>query len=122
MRSKTRLVGDTWFVTVEGLLDYETQDGFKLELQRLTRETQKADSSARRVIFDLKNLEFVGSSGITQFVQSITEFNQKSAAAGASVRLCNVGTEFQKVIQAFDDETEWEFHEISTPASRKSWN
>ncbi len=103
MKTSIRKDGDAVIVSLEGHLDFETTDTFRESLLRL--ETQSVNS---RVIFDLAHLQFVGSSGISAFVQALREFNGRAAT---KPRYTNVKSEFRKIITAFDDNGSFEFWE-----------
>ncbi len=105
--------GGVVIVTLEGHLDFETTDTFRESLMRL--ETQSAKS---RVIFDLGNLQFVGSSGISAFVQTLRDFNSR---ASTKPRYTNVKSEFKKIISAFDDNGSFEFWD-NTERALKSFD
>ena len=101
MKTQIKKDGDTVVVSIDGKIDYETQVPLKDELQRLAQKNQKTDSVPAKVIFNLKNLEFVGSSGISNLVQTLKDFNHRSEI---KPRYCHVKSEFQKIIKAFDEE------------------
>ncbi len=117
MKTNIRKEGETIIVSIDGTLDFENQVPLKDDLQKLVKHT-KVDSTARKIIFDLKNLEFVGSSGISAFVQTLREFNQ---AAPSKPVYFNVKSEFKKVMRAFDEFDTFDFGD--TPDSKKKhWN
>jgi anti-anti-sigma factor len=117
MKTKITKSGDTIIVTMQGRLDYETQEPLKNDLERLIDET-KTDSVPMKIIFNLEQLEFVGSSGISAFVQTLKDFNKASAHRP---RYCHVRSEFQKIIKAFDDESDFDIHE-NEDSARKSFS
>lgn len=71
-----------------------------------TREAAGTDSTPKKIIFNLERLEFVGSSGIASFVQTLRDFN---ANAPSKPVYCNVKSEFKRVIRAFDETGNFEF-------------
>lgn len=76
-------------VKLKGRLDFETSEPFrKTCLERLVRE---------RVVFDLGELNFVGSLGLKDFVETLDVMAQNS---GRGVRFCGVSSEFQRLFQA----------------------
>lgn len=101
MKTSIRKDGESVIVMLEGQLDFETNDEFRESLMRL--ESQTADN---QVIFDLSQLQFVGSSGISAFVQTLREFNVR---ATHKPRYANVKSEFKRIIVAFDDNGSFEF-------------
>jgi len=123
MKTKVTKMGDTVVVTLDGRLDYEMQEPLKNDLNKLIRQTKAAgiphgsDASPRKIIFNLENLQFVGSSGISSFIQTLKEFNLR---APSKPRYCNVASEFKKIIKAFDEEAQFEFFE-SEERARKSF-
>ena len=82
--------GDVTVIALEGKLDYESQDVLRESIINLTRQGKK-------VVVDMEGLSFVGSSGITHFIRSLYELQEK----GINVpHLCNVKSEFKKIISA----------------------
>lgn len=109
MKTQIRKTSRGVIVTIEGRLSYETTDTFRENfLSRLMDE-----SEGKQIIFDLGELHFVGSSGITKFVQALREFNLKS---DMRPRYTNVRNEFKKIISAFDDENTFDFWESNERA------
>ena len=114
MKTQIKRNGDTVVVSIDGKIDYETQVPLKDELQRLARNTNTlTDSTPTKVIFNLKNLEFVGSSGISNLVQTLKDFNTRSEV---KPRYCHVRSEFQKIIKAFDEEQGFEIFDTEERA------
>lgn len=103
MKTNFRKDGDSIIVTLEGRLDYETTDALRENLDRLFETENKA-----RFIFDFAGLQFVGSSGISAFIQTLREFNSK---APIRPRYTNVRSEFKKMITAFDEQGTFDFDE-----------
>ncbi len=118
MKTNIKKNGDTIVVSMDGKLDFETSVPLREELSRLIRQQTKADTVPKKVIFNLENLEFVGSSGISSFVQTLKDFN---AIAPEKPRFCNVRSEFQRVMKAYDEAETFEFHENEERA-RKSFD
>ena len=104
-------------VTMDGKLDYETQEPLKQDLLRLVNNA-KTDSTPTKIIFNLENLDFVGSSGISAFIQTLKDFGNR---ASMKPRFCNVKSEFRKVMKAFDEEEAFEFFDNEDRA-RKSFD
>ncbi len=107
MKTQITKAGDTVTISMDGHLDYENQEPFRDDLQKLIKET-RTDSAPKKIIFNLERLEFVGSSGISAFVQTLKDFNSN---APTKPRYCHVKSEFKKVIKAFDGEEQFEFFE-----------
>jgi anti-anti-sigma factor len=97
-------------VSFEGKLDFETTDSFRESLLRLQDQ-----GTNKRVIFDMDHLQFVGSSGISAFIQALREFNGR---AGLKPRYTNVKNEFKKIITAFDENKTFEFWDSTERALR----
>lgn len=101
MKTQIRTLGDKTLVEFEGRLNFESSDNFRIWLQKFARTI-----ASRQVVFDLGSLQFVGSSGITQFIDSLREFNQNSSVKPL---YSNVGIEFRKMIQAYDKTSSFQF-------------
>lgn len=114
MKTKIRKIGDTVVICMDGKLDYEIQGNLKQDLTKLASGL-KSDVAPKKIIFNLENLEFVGSSGISSFVQSLQEINNSSSI---KPRYCNVRSEFQRVMKAFDEEGLFEFYDNEERARR----
>lgn len=115
MKSQIKKVGDTIVVSVGGKLDYETQEPFKENLQKIAQQT-KTDSTPTKVIFDMEALEFVGSSGITQFIQTLKDFGTRT---DQKARITNASNEFKKVMKAYDENQTFEFDDQDGSVSAK---
>ncbi len=112
MKTQIRRNGTAIVVEMEGRIDYESQAPFRESLHRLV--APRTDSTPQLVL-DMRKLEFVGSSGISNFVQTLREIHNSSQI---KPRLCNVGSEFQKILRAFDDDKTFEFFEDEARAVR----
>ena len=62
----------------------------------------------KRVVVDMEGLNFVGSSGITHFIRSLYELQERGMAVP---HLCNVKSEFKKIISAYDVNREFAIHD-----------
>ena len=80
-------------VHMVGGLDYENSTPFRNELEFLTKENPHS-----QVTLDMSGVDFVGSSGIGHFVETVKILNQKKD----QIRLMNVKTEFMKVFKLYD--------------------
>lgn len=117
MKTKIRKFGeDVVIVDMEGFLSFEEHEPLRHKLIELKRGS--AAVAPKKIIFNLEKLEFVGSSGISSFVQALKEFN-----SGASVRprYCNVRSEFKRIFKAFDEENIFEFYD-SEERAKKSFD
>lgn len=110
MKTNIRKDGQAVVVTLEGHLDFETADTFRESLIKLESQSQ-----GNMIIFDMAELQFVGSSGISAFVQALREFNGRSQV---KPRYANVKSEFKKIISAFDENNSFEFWETTERALR----
>ncbi len=117
MKTLIKKNGDTIIVTMDGRLDFETHAPLREDLTRLIDQTL-TDSTPKKIIFNLEKLEFVGSSGISSFVQMLKEFNSHSPT---KPRYCNVKSEFRRVIKAFDEADLFDFYDNEDRA-RKSFD
>jgi anti-anti-sigma factor len=116
MKTQVKKTADAIIVSMDGKLEFETQDGIRHELTRIAQQTKK-DSTPKKLIFNLEGLQFVGSSGISSFIQTLKDVN---SLAAEKPRFCNVKSEFQKIIKAFDEENEFHFFESEEKARRDS--
>jgi anti-anti-sigma factor len=114
MKTQVKKDGDTIIVSMDGKLDYETNVPLRDNLSRIIKDA-KTDSTPKKIILNLEKLEFVGSSGISGFVQTLKEFNN---AAPSRPRYCNVRSEFQRVMKAFDEEEVFAFYDNEERAKR----
>ena len=116
MKTQIKKTADSIVVTMDGKLDFESATPLREDLNRVSRHA-KTDSVPKKIIFNLENLEFVGSSGISSFVQALKEFNSHAPTKPV---YCNVKNEFKRVIKAFDEADLFEFFE-SEERARKSF-
>jgi anti-anti-sigma factor len=93
--------GEVTVIALEGKLDFESQDMLRENILNLTKQ-------GRKVVVDMEGLNFVGSSGITHFIRSLYEFQERGLAVP---KLCNVKSEFRKIISAYDANQEFPIHE-----------
>ena len=63
----------------------------------------------------MEELEFVGSSGISSFIQTLKDFGSENPV---KPRFCNVRSEFQRVMKALDDSGQFEFYEDEENAKK----
>ena len=114
MKARIKNNRDSIVLYIDGKVDYESQDGVCTFITK-TIEKNLKDETPRKVIVNLENLDFVGSSGITQFVQNLKIIHQE---AGIAPKYCGVKSEFQKIIKAFDDEGQFEFFDDEALTAR----
>ena len=111
MKTNVRKEGNAVIVSIGGRLTYENTDTFKESLIKL-----QEDSKKDQVVFDLTELEFVGSSGISAFVQTLRDFNIRHPQ---KPRYTNVRNEFKRIMLAFDETGSFEFYDSAERALRK---
>ena len=80
-------------IHMEGDLNYENSSPLKKELESLTQENPTS-----KITLDMHALDFVGSSGIGMFVDTIKALN----ANKEQIKISNVKTEFLKVFKLYD--------------------
>lgn len=80
-------------VHMNGGLDYESGMSFRKEIVSLVEENPTSD-----ITLDMDTLDFVGSSGIGLFVETIKILNKNKS----QIKLSNVKTEFIKVFKLYD--------------------
>lgn len=80
-------------VQMNGDLNYENARPFEKELREILEENPTAD-----ITLNMQNIDFVGSSGIGQFVNTLKRVNEEKT----KVRLSNVRAEFLKVFKLYD--------------------
>ena len=112
IQAKYRKEGDAIIINVNGRIDYENQVPLKEELRKMIKRNQ-FDTTPKKLIFNFENLEFVGSSGITQFLQILKGINSQTATPP---KYCNFKSEFKKMIQAFESQNEFEIFESEAHA------
>ena len=84
--------GDITVIALEGKLDFESQDVLRENIISLSKQ-------GRKLVVDMELLSFVGSSGITHFIRSLYELQERGYS---TPRLCNVKSEIRKIIGAYD--------------------
>jgi anti-anti-sigma factor len=107
MKARIKNTNESIIISIDGKVDYETQD----EVCRLINSTiskNKENQAARNVILNFKNLEFVGSSGITQFVQTLKSIHQNTDVVP---KYCGVRSEFKKIMKAFEAANDFDFYD-----------
>ncbi|MEK6706315.1 MAG: STAS domain-containing protein [Bdellovibrionota bacterium] len=111
MKTQIRKNGDTVTVSMDGKLNFETSIPLREDLAKLMSKLTNmsgTDSVPKKIVFNFEKLDFVGSSGISSFVQTLKDFNSLSPV---KPQYHNVKNEFQRVIKAFDETALFEFYE-----------
>jgi anti-anti-sigma factor len=75
MKTHSVITGDAIVVSLEGKIDYDTQDQIKVLVDSIMAKP-KSDSVPKRIIFNCESLEFVGSMGITPFLKALSDIEQ----------------------------------------------
>ena len=114
MKARVKSTDRSIVISIDGKVDYESQDQVCATINH-TIERNKKDQAAKKIIVNFKNLEFVGSSGITQFVQSLKQIHHET---DVTPKYCGVRSEFQKIIKAFDEENQFDFYEDDSLVKR----
>lgn len=81
-------------VQMKGILDYENTTPLRHELFQISN-----DNPASLITLDMHALDFVGSSGIGHFVETLKILNEKKA----QIKLSNVKTEFIRVFKLYEN-------------------
>ena len=89
MEAKLKMRGQVVVVELNGRLDFESTEPF--------RRTCLEKLVAEQVIFDLRNLNFVGSLGLTDFVGVFDDLKRKSQPG---IKLCGMSSEFRRLFEA----------------------
>ncbi len=80
-------------VHMEGGISYESTTPFKNEIETLMKKNPTST-----ITLDLNSLNFVGSSGIGIFIETLKILNEKKE----QIKLANVKSEFLKVFKLYD--------------------
>lgn len=80
-------------IHMEGGLNYDSSAPLKSELEELCKTNPSST-----ITIDMHNLDFVGSSGIGMFVDTIKSLNARKD----QIRLMNVKSEFLRVFKLYD--------------------
>lgn len=80
---------------LEGHLDYETTQQFKDKCTGLIDDTDET-----RLVFNFDKLKFVGSSGISHFVQVMKDINSPKFIK-TRPKFCNMSSEFTRIFKVY---------------------
>ena len=109
MKARIKNTNESIIISLDGKVDYESQDEVCNLINRTVSQNQnRTDQAAKKIILNMKELEFVGSSGITQFVQSLKAIHQQTDIVP---KYCGVRSEFKKIMKAFDETNEFDFYD-----------
>ena len=107
MKTSFKKSKDSILIQMKGLLSFDDSEPLKENLERIISKSYK-DVSTREIIFDFKELEFVGSSGISHFVHTLKKVSKDN---NIKPKYYNVKSGFQKIIKLFDEDNDFEFFE-----------
>jgi len=114
MKAKISSQDESIVISIDGKIDYETQDAVAAFIGS-TIERNQRDHAAKEIIVNFSDLQFVGSTGITQFVQSLKNIHNET---DFTPKYCGVKSEFQKIIKAFDEGNEVDFYDDTSLMKR----
>jgi anti-anti-sigma factor len=114
MKAKLSSQDESIVISIDGKIDYETQDAVAAFIGS-TIERNQRDHAAKEIIVNFSDLQFVGSTGITQFVQSLKNIHNET---DFTPKYCGVKSEFQKIIKAFDEGNEFDFYDDASLSKR----
>ena len=95
MKAKVKLVDGFTIVELSGYLDYESAPRIKQSIRGLF-----SDNAQAQVLIDIKDLQFVGSTGVSTFVKDMKAFNTLKMKPF----YYGVKSEFLKLFRAFEDD------------------
>ncbi len=101
MKTMTEKTGEILIVSFNGTLDFETPITMKKNLLSYIHSNDK-------IVMNLENLDFVGSCGISNFLDALAEINSH---ATQNPHYCHVKTEFCKLIKAFDHDQHFDLYD-----------
>lgn len=88
-------------VEMHGGFDYEHSQSLNYELAKIVQKHK-----ASNIMLDLNNMDFVGSSGIGDFVETLRVLNRGSEK---QIKLINVKSEFKRVFKLYNLEESFTF-------------
>jgi anti-anti-sigma factor len=89
MDAKVNQVDGVYVVSLSGQMDFESADALRAKCRQHFFQ--------QKVVFDLGQLSFVGSSGITPFLELLKDL---LSANGNKLKVCAVSTEFIRLFEA----------------------
>ena len=91
MQAEFEIIDGVIVIHLKGRLSYEWADIFRANCIKHLTQLQY-----EKIVFNLSQLSFVGSSGISEFLDTITEL---SANKSSEIKFCGVTNEFQRIFQ-----------------------
>ncbi len=89
MEAQIQESGDICIVELTGDLSFNSTEPFRTVCFNKFK--------GKKVVFDLKGLNFVGSSGITDFIEVLRDFSQSNVE---KPKFCGLSSEFKKIFEA----------------------
>lgn len=89
MQAKVKKEKDAYVIQLSGKVDFDSSEPF--------RKTVMNHIVGSNVVFNMSELDFVGSNGITPFVETIKNLCDSTEG---SVRFCNLSSEFVRIFEA----------------------
>ena len=89
MEARIQNDGDVCVIHLKGRVDMEANENF--------RKTCLNQLSVNKIVFDMRELSFVGSNGITPFIETLALLSQRNSA---SIKISSVGCEFRRIFEA----------------------
>lgn len=88
MKAIVENLGEVTVVHLSGQIDYETADRFK--------DTCLKNLKHKKIVFNLDQLNFVGSSGITPFLETMETLSEVNKD---QMKFCKVSVEFRRIFE-----------------------
>ena len=95
MKTIIRHQGDVVIVDLLGEIDMESTKPFRDQFVTLLKQP-----ASLTLLFNLRQLKFVGSSGLSSFIHILKEFN----GYRSKPRFCHVGADFKKLFRIYSPE------------------
>ncbi len=116
MKTTFRESEEVIVIDFQGFLNFECQEPLRQNLASLSQRLN-AREDGKQVVFNFTDLEFVGSSGISTFLNTLADFSNQ---ATLPPRYYGVRSEFQRLMKALADEAIFEFYDDEENAVRGS--
>jgi anti-anti-sigma factor len=91
MKALIKQEGEVFVIHLKGHVDMDSTEPF--------RKTVLSHLKKEKVIFNLNELSFVGSNGITPFIETLVELTNLGQGR---VHFCHLSSEFQRIFEASD--------------------
>ncbi len=89
MKAMIRQEGEVFVIYLRGKVEFDSTEPF--------RNTVLSHLKNQKVVFNMENLNFVGSNGITPFIETMVELCN---SRDSNVHFCNLSSEFQRIFEA----------------------